>query len=52
MHRRETPLLVMKCPTPLSSVSAPSNDASVNAAQIVNEGVKSDVLHNAAMAEN
>ena len=41
-----------KCPTPLSSVSAPSNEASVNAAQIVNEGVKSDVLHNAAMAEN
>ena len=38
--------------TPLSSVSAPSDDASVNAAQIVNEGVKSDVLHYAAMAEN
>ena len=41
-----------KNPTPLSSVSAPSDDASVNAAQIVNKGVKSDVLHNAAMAEN
>ena len=51
-HPRETPLLKIKFPTPLSSVSAPSNDASVNAALIVNEGVKSDVLHNAAMAEN